>query len=53
MFCLLMIVGVAIAFATDTMILSWITIIGVAWLVKRKSEITFNKDNLDPVLKVI
>ena len=50
MFCLLMFVGVTIAFATDTMILSWITIIGVVWLVKRKSEITFNKDNLEFVI---
>ncbi len=50
MFCLLMFAGVAIAFATDTMILSWITIIGVVWLVKRKSEITFNKDNLEFVI---
>jgi hypothetical protein len=50
MFCLLMFVGVTIAFATDTMILSWITIIGVVWLVKRNSEITFNKDNLEFVI---
>ena len=50
MFCLLMFAGVAIAFATDTMILSWITIIGVVWLEKTKSEITFNKDNLEFVI---
>jgi hypothetical protein len=50
MFCLLMFVGVTIAFATDTMILSWITIIGVVCLVKRNSEITFNKDNLEFVI---
>jgi hypothetical protein len=50
MFFLGMFIGISIAFATDTMILSWITIIGVIWLVKRNSDITFNKDKLEFVI---
>ncbi|WP_323739016.1 hypothetical protein [Candidatus Trichorickettsia mobilis] len=50
MFFLGMFIGVAIAFATDTMILSWVTIVGVIWLVKINSDITFNKDKLEFVI---
>ena len=50
MFFLGMFIGIAVAFATDIMILSWLTIIGVIWLVKRNSDITFNKDKLEFVI---
>ena len=35
--------GISIAFITKFMILSWITIIGIIWLVKRYSNISFDK----------
>ena len=50
MFFLGIFIGIAVAFATDIMILSWLTIIGVIWLVKRNSDITFNKDKLEFVI---
>ena len=46
MFFLLMFSGISTAFATNVMILSWITIIGVIWLIKRNSNIVFNKEKL-------
>lgn len=46
-FSLGMFTGIAIAFATDIMILSWVTIIGVPWFVRRKSLITFDKEKLE------
>jgi len=35
--------GISIAFITKFMILSWITIIGFIWLVKRNADVTFDK----------
>jgi len=35
--------GISIAFITKFMILSWITIIGIIWLVKRNADVTFDK----------
>jgi hypothetical protein len=35
--------GISIAFITKFMILSWITIVGFIWLVKRNTDITFDK----------
>ena len=50
MFFFLMFGGISTAFATNVMILSWITIAGVIWLIKRNSNIVFNKEKLEFVI---
>ena len=50
MFFLGMFTGISTAFATGIMILSWFTIAGIIWLVKRNSDITFDKEKLEFVI---
>lgn len=50
MFFIVMVSGVGLAFATGIMILSWFTIAGSIWLVKRNSNIAFNKDKLEFII---
>jgi hypothetical protein len=53
MFWLGMFGGISIAFITKFMILSWVTIIGIIWLVKKNSNITFEGlDNGTPTFLV-
>lgn len=45
--------GISTAFMTKFMILSWITIIGIIWLVKRNADVTFDKMEQDTPMFII
>ena len=46
MFFLGLFLGISLALITDIMFLAWIAIIGTPWLVKKNSDITFDKPTL-------